>query len=131
MLGRLHETGNASLRTGTLGTAAPKRLPYTDFVAHKPMTLSNQIRDFLHHEGSTIVSVEFTKKDGTLRTIQFNPRDRQEIKGTGTKTDNPNIIKVRDFDIARNNNGIGAWRSFDVNRITRIKSRGMVYNFTA
>jgi hypothetical protein len=86
------------------------------------------IREFLQTAGSTIVSVQFVKKDGTIRKIQFNPRDRQEIKGTGSVTTDPNIFRVRDLKIAKNE-GQGAWRSFDSRRIVSIKSRGMVFNF--
>lgn len=88
------------------------------------------IRKFLDQAGSTIVSVEFLKKDGTLRTIQFNPRDRQEVKGTGTSNVNPNIFRVRDFRVAKNNEGKGAWRSFDSSRVLSIKANGMEFDFT-
>lgn len=63
-----------------------------------------------------------------MRRIRFNPKDRQEIKGTGNVTGDPYIFRVRDFDIARKN-GEGAWRSFDSRRIVSIKSNGVVYNF--
>ena len=86
------------------------------------------IRQFLESEGSTIVSVKFIKKDGTIRRITFNPKDRNEIKGTGNPTDNPYIFRVRDIDIARKE-GFSAWRSFDSRRIVSIKSRKIVYNF--
>lgn len=92
------------------------------------MTKATTIRNFLQEEGSTIVSVEFIKKNGEKRRIQFNPRDRQELKGFGPTSDNPNIIRVRDFDIARER-GWGAWRSFNVDSILSIKSRGRVYSF--
>lgn len=44
------------------------------------------VRTFLRNAGSRVVSVTFRKEDGSLRTMQFNPRDRQEIKGTGAAT---------------------------------------------
>lgn len=89
---------------------------------------SENIRNFLQNAGSTIVSVEFMKKDGTIRKICFNPKDRNEIKGTGIVSDNQNIIRIRDFDIARKQ-GFGAWRSFDVNRIQSITTNGQRYAF--
>lgn len=95
---------------------------------HRPMSNPQFIRQFLESEGSTIVSVEFIKKDGTIRRITFNPKDRNEIKGTGNPTDNPYIFRVRDLDIARKE-GFSAWRSFDSRRIVSIKSRKIVYNF--
>lgn len=89
---------------------------------------SQNIREFLRDSGSTIISVEFIKRNGDLRKIQFNPLDRNEIKGFGPVTQNPDIIRVRDFTIAREN-GTGAWRSFNANNVVRIISNGQVYNF--
>ena len=92
------------------------------------MSRSQTIREFLQSSGSTIISVEFVKKNGEIRKIQFNPRDRQEIVGTGTNNTNPDIIRVRDFSIAREN-GQGAWRSFEVNRVVSITSNGNTFTF--
>lgn len=92
------------------------------------MAQANLIREFLQNEGSTIVSVEFTKKNGEIRTITFNPLDRNEIKGFGPSTNDPDIIRVRDMSIARQK-GSGAWRSFNVNSVRRISSRGRTYSF--
>lgn len=86
------------------------------------------LREFLNQEGSTIISIEFTKKNGEKRCIQFNPRDRQEIRGFGDRNYNPNILRVRDFSIARQR-GWGAWRSMNINSISRIRSRGKTYTF--
>lgn len=74
------------------------------------------------------MTVEFIKKDGTFRRIVFNPRDRNEIKGTGTATQNHDIIRVRDFNLARK--GEPAWRSFNVHTIRRIKSNRQTFDFT-
>lgn len=93
------------------------------------MNRSEAIRAILESSGSKITSVQFVKKNGDIRTIQFNPRDRNEIKGTGTANQNPDIIRVRDLRIAKEN-GHGAWRSFNVNRVQYIKSNGLVYNFS-
>lgn len=92
------------------------------------MNRAETIREFLRESGSTIISVEFVKKNGEVRKIQFNPRDRQEIVGAGTNSTNPDIIRVRDFSIAREN-GQGAWRSFDANRVISITSNGNTFNF--
>jgi len=85
------------------------------------------IKTFIFNCGSNIVSVEFTKKDGTKRSISFNPRDSKEIKGTGTKCTNPSIIRVRDFNLAKQ--GPGAWRSFDCDRVLSVKSMGEELSF--
>lgn len=93
------------------------------------MSKATEIREILSNLGSTIVSVQFVKKDGTLRKIQFNPKDRNEIVGTGNPTSNPDIFRVRDFDIARNQ-GSGAWRSFDANRVRSMSFMGRIVNWT-
>lgn len=81
------------------------------------------IKSFIFNAGSTIVSVEFRKLDGTIRSLQFNPRDTQEVKGTGNPTKNPSIVRCRDFTIARTK-GESAWRSFDCQRVVSIKANG-------
>lgn len=85
------------------------------------------IKTFIFNCGSNIVSVEFTKKDGTKRSISFNPRDNKEIKGIGTKCTNPSIIRVRDFNLAKK--GPGAWRSFDCARVISVKGMGEELSF--
>jgi hypothetical protein len=87
------------------------------------------IRQFIFEAGPHIVSVEFVKLNGEKRKLQFNPRDTQEIKGTGKPSTNPAIIRCRDFSIARKE-GQGAWRSFDCERVVKIKSNGkeLVFN---
>lgn len=89
---------------------------------------SETIREFLRQSGSTIISVKFVKKNGEIRKIQFNPMDRQEIVGTGINSTNPDIIRVRDFSVAKNN-GNGAWRSFDCNRVISITANGQTFDF--
>jgi len=81
------------------------------------------IKRFIFNAGHSIVSVEFIKADGSLRKIVFNPCDSREIKGTGTAVKKPNIVRCRDFSIARKE-GQGAWRSFDCERVVSIKANG-------
>ena len=91
------------------------------------LTTSNKtafIKNFIQSAGSSIVSVEFQKLDGTIRSLQFNPKDTREVKGTGTPTKNPSIVRCRDFSIARKE-GQGAWRSFDCQRVVSIKANGV------
>jgi hypothetical protein len=94
---------------------------------HQTMATAETIRTFLQSSGSTIMTVEFIKKDGTIRKISFNPRDRNEIKGTGTALKNPDIICVRDFNLARKNQP--AWRSFNVHTIRRINCNRQTFDF--
>ena len=89
---------------------------------------STTLREFLSSAGSTIISIEFTKKNGEKRCICFNPMDKKEIKGFGDRNNNPDILRVRDFNIARQQ-GQGAWRSVHIHSISRICSRGKTYTF--
>jgi len=86
------------------------------------------IKTFIHNAGSSIISVNFIKADGDKRSLQFNPLDAQEIKGTGYALKNPSIVRCRDFTIAKND-GAGAWRSFDCERVVSIKAKGQVLEF--
>jgi hypothetical protein len=87
-----------------------------------PMDKTSFIRKFIANAGSSIVSVRFVKLDGSLRSVQFNPRDRQEIKGTGSPTTKASIIRCRDFRQAKQGNA--AWRSFDTERVISIQANG-------
>jgi len=86
------------------------------------------IKSFIHNAGSSIISVNFIKANGDKRSIQFNPLDAQEIKGTGYALKHPSIVRCRDFTIAKND-GAGAWRSFDCERVVSIKAKGQVLEF--
>jgi len=86
------------------------------------------IKTFIHNAGSSIISVNFIKQNGDRRSIQFNPLDAQEIKGTGYALKHSSIVRCRDFTIAKNN-GAGAWRSFDCDRVVSIKAKGQVLEF--
>ena len=81
------------------------------------------IKQFIFNAGSSIVSVEFIKADGSVRKLQFNPLDSCEIKGTGHALKKTGIVRCRDFTIARTK-GEGAWRSFDCERVVSIKANG-------
>jgi len=85
------------------------------------MNKTELIKGFIFNAGSSIVSVTFTKANGEQRCLQFNPRDTQEVKGTGHALKHASVIRCRDFAIARNE-GNGAWRSFDCERVLRIKA---------
>jgi hypothetical protein len=81
--------------------------------------MSNQetIAKIIEQAGSKLVSVRFTKKDGSDRQLTFNPADHADIKGTGNPTTDPNIFRIRDINIGR-------WRSFDARRCHSIKVNG-------
>lgn len=80
------------------------------------------IRDIIEKAGSTLVSVNFLKKDGTERQMTFNPRDWNEVKGTGTVCSNPNIFRIR--EVSNKEEGKTAWRSFDATRVLRVRANG-------
>ena len=86
------------------------------------MDKTSFVKKFIANAGASIVSVKFVKLDGSLRSIQFNPRDRQEIKGTGFPTTKANIVRCRDFRQAKQGNA--AWRSFDIERVVSIQANG-------
>jgi hypothetical protein len=90
----------------------------------KPQSKTDLIKSFIFDAGSSIVSVQFRKADGSLRKLQFNPRDTKEVKGTGYALKAPSIVRCRDFTIARTK-GEGAWRSFDCERVVSIKANGI------
>ena len=92
------------------------------------MDKTTLIKSFIHNAVSSIISVNFIKANGEKRNIQFNPLDAQEIKGTGYALKSPSVVRCRDFTIARNN-GAGAWRSFDCERVVSIKAKGQVLEF--
>ncbi len=87
------------------------------------MNRIERIKSLINEAGSGYVSVTFIKKDGSERQMTFNPKDVNDIKGTGdTSKVDPNIFRVRD-------NTKQAWRSFDARRVIKIKSKGTTTEF--
>jgi len=84
------------------------------------MTAHEQISNLISSSGSKLVSVTFIKKDGTERQLTFNPADHNDIKGTGTACQDPNIFRIRDIKL-------GQWRSFDARRCVSVKVSGTVH----
>jgi hypothetical protein len=81
------------------------------------------IRQAIQNAGSSFVSVQFIKKDGTTRVMTFNPRDINEVKGTGHVCSDPNIFRVREAQ-NKDNDRKPAWRSFDARRVIKISTKG-------
>lgn len=87
------------------------------------MNRIDRIKSLIDEAGSSYVSVTFIKKDGSERQMTFNPKDVNDIKGTGdTSNVDANIFRVRD-------NTKQAWRSFDARRVKTIKSKGVITEF--
>lgn len=87
---------------------------------NKAETITSQIRK----AGSRLISVTFTKKDGTPRTLVFNRLDVSGIKGTGTPNTDQDLIKVRDIHL-------GQWRSFRLSSVHAMKANGREWSFAS
>ena len=86
------------------------------------MSKSDFIAGLIDTAGSRLVSVKFEKRDGTIRTLVFNPLDFNDVKGTGSPASPPNIFRVR--ETTKNQ-----WRSFDAERVLNIKVNGNIHTF--
>lgn len=95
---------------------------------HMTQERHERVRELIQLAGSHYVSVDFYKKDGSERHITFNPKDYNDIKGTGKPSDDPNIFRIRESRNA-DNDGKAAWRSFDARRVFRMKVNGQVIDF--
>ena len=80
-------------------------------------TNSELLNQIIDTAGSQFVSVSFTKANGEERQLTFNPKQIGEIKGTGTKCQDPNIFRIVDVNLKQ-------WRSFDARRVFKIKVSG-------
>jgi hypothetical protein len=109
----------------TSGAREPPKFTLNHFLT---MDRATNIRNFIQSSGSTIINVRFRKKNGEMRSLCFNPKDRQDLVGGSPSTTNPDIIRVRDFKIAKDQ-GEKAWRSFDVNRVISLTSNGQRFEF--
>ena len=84
-------------------------------------TSADLVRTIIDTAGSQFVSVTFTKANGEERQLTFNPNHIGEIKGTGTKCEDPNVFKVMDIKLNQ-------WRSFCADRVIKIKVAGQTTN---
>lgn len=87
-----------------------------------PPATHQQIREVLDDAGSTLVSIRFLKKDGTERQLTGNLKDHNDVKGTGSPCQDPNIVRIRDIKL-------GQWRSFDCRRVLSIAAKGRTHTF--
>ena len=94
----------------------------------KPKKPMHQIiREMMELSGPQFMSVGFIKKStGEPREMTFNPRDFNEIKGTGKKKNDPNIISIREVD--RKTKKV-SWKSFDARTVNWIKFKGQTILF--
>jgi hypothetical protein len=85
------------------------------------------IRDLFDEAGSTFVTVDFYKADGSERSVTFNPRDFNEINGTVKPSGNPNVFRIR--EVHNKETGKTVWRSFDASRVRSITAKGRTVKF--
>lgn len=71
--------------------------------------------------GNTIFSVEFTKKDGTLRKMLCRIGVTKHLKGGQKKYDYDNLLTVFSLDKK-------AYRTVNINTLNQIKAKGKVIN---
>ncbi|MEQ9565441.1 MAG: hypothetical protein RLN85_06450, partial [Pseudomonadales bacterium] len=97
----------------------------------------NQIRALIETTGSRFISVEFRKKDGTLRRMLVNPaklpaemradngnKSESHVRGAQTrKAQNPNLLNVWDHHK-------DAPRSINLATLDRIRIDGVEYRLT-
>lgn len=84
-------------------------------------TSADLVRTIIDTAGSQFVSVTFTKANGEERQLTFNPAHFGEVKGTGTKCEDPNVFKIMDIKLNQ-------WRSFRADRVIKIKVAGQTTN---
>lgn len=82
---------------------------------------SQEFRSILEASGSKFVSVKFTKKDGSQRTLLTNPAQVLETLGTGKSSDK--VVTLVDAQL-------GQWRSIRPESIVSVKSKVSNNEFT-
>ena len=80
------------------------------------------VREFIQAAGARFVSVGFYKKDGSERWIVFNPRDWNEIKGTGKACEDPDVFRIR--ETKNKEEGKASWRSFRASKVFCLRADG-------
>ena len=79
--------------------------------------------DVLLGSEGKIVSLGFTKKDGTFRKMLCRVGVHKDVKGTGNGN-SPPVPIMRVYDMQKN-----AWRSVNGDTIQYIKTNGKLFNF--
>lgn len=104
-------------------------------------TKTKLVKSIIEQSGSGFVSVIFTKKDGSLRTLVHNPKVRKGIKGDSAtesgkqavatrKANHPNLVSVFDSELASKGElATKCWRTIDCETVKQIKVGGEVIKF--
>ncbi len=100
-----------------------------------------KIKELLEEANSQFVSVEFIKKDDSVRQMTINPQAMknhlvESYKSTSTeqavktrKENNPNLINVWELTRDDDNKPVGQPRSINMDTVTKIVSNGVTYEF--
>lgn len=103
----------------------------------KASAKTRQILSLINQAGSQFVSVTFIKKDGTERTIRFNPKysrltkdpsERAKKAAETRKLNNPDLLNVMDIDLRQQGTEeLRCWRTISTSTVKRIAIGGVVY----
>ncbi len=105
------------------------------------MNKTEWVKSKIEESGSKLMSVTFTKKDGTQRTMTFNPLTVKGIKGDKAseqakqavatrKANNPNLISVCDQALlSKGDLPAKCWRSVNCDTVTIVKIGGKEYTY--
>jgi len=105
------------------------------------MNKTDKVKELLALAGSTMISVTFTKKDGSERKISLNPKTTKGVSGESASEaakkailtynkNNPNMVRCYDAQLAAS--GVDpnkCWRSFNTENVLEIKAKGKTYKF--
>lgn len=104
------------------------------------MNKVDKVKAIIKGAKSTFMSVDFVKADKTVRTITFNPKTAKGLVGdmasesskqavATRKANNPDLVNVCDNEILKKEDAKKAWRSFNCNSVTAIRSGGKEHVF--
>ena len=99
-------------------------------------TKTELVKAKIAEAGSQFMSVTFTKKDGSLRTINFNPKTAKGLVKERTiqgeqalqtrKKNNPNLVSVCDNSLLKDGaDPKRAWRSINCETVTMINGEAI------
>ena len=97
----------------------------------------SQIKGFIADSGSRFMSIDFIKKNGDLRTMNFNPQSAKKhlvespsesaIQATETrKRNNPNLVNIWEMN---NQDETTKFRSVNLDTVTRVACGKMEITF--
>ena len=105
----------------------------SDYIERK----RQQIKGFIADSGSTFMSIEFIKKDGSTRKMNFNPQSAknhlaENISDSAAravetrKRNNPHLINIWEMN---NQDETTKFRSINLDTVTRVAANKMQITF--